>query len=189
MLTRKRANVRPSRKLSARKSSLLKVMEYQFPEVEGMEDISAAMATIKAETLFSALLKGYDLSPIKSEEQAQTAEGFLEYLLRAFEKKCPVQVEKYIHLLEMLIQEYDKLHTAAALENIPPHKLLKAMLEDEGLDQKSLVPSCFKSRSQVSEFLSQKKGREKLTAEQALKLGKRFHLNPLRFLANPVYKQ
>lgn len=155
---------------------------YQFPHVEGLEEVSAKMASVKAESLFSALRKGYDLSPIITEEQAQKAETFLEYLLRAFEKSSTQQVKAYMHLLEMLIEEYDKQHVVAAAKNIPPHKLLRAILDEDGLDQKSLVPSCFKSPSQVSEFLSQKKGREKLTADQAIKLGKKFHLDPLLFL-------
>ena len=184
MLTGKRARKKQPRKLMSHKTSSLKAMVFLFPEVEGLEDVSATMSAIKAEDLFSALLKGYDLSPIESQEQAQVAERFLEYLLRAFEKKSPEQVKTYLHLLEMLIEEYDKRHTVAAAKNISPHQLLKAILEEEQLDQKALVPSCFKSRSQVSEFLSQKKGREKLTAAQAIKLGKRFHLNPLVFLVS-----
>lgn len=182
MLTSKSARAKGQRKLVYQKS-MLKAAIYQFPEVCGLEDVSAKMATVKAETLFSALLKGYDLKPITTEEQAQNAERFLEYLLRAFEKKCPESVKTYLHLLEMLIQEYDTQHTISAVKNISPHKLLKALLEEKGLDQKSLVPNCFKSSSQVSEFLSQKPGRGKLTADQAIKLGKRFHLDPLLFLA------
>jgi antitoxin component HigA of HigAB toxin-antitoxin module len=182
MLTSKKSRTRRPKKLISFKASSLKATVYQFPEVEGLEDVSATMATIKAETLFSALVKGYDLSPIESEEQAQVAERFLEYLLRAFEKKCPAEVKTYIHLLEMLVEEYDKRHTIATIKHLSPHQILRAILEETGVDQKSLVPSCFKSQSQVSEFLSQKKGREKLTAEQAIKLGKRFHLDPLLFL-------
>lgn len=182
MLTRKSARTTRARKRIFQKTSSVKAMVYTFPKVEGMDDIWMKIATVKAETLFCALLKGYDLSPIENEEQAQAAERFLEYLLRAFEKRCPEQVKTYLHLLEMLIDEYDKKHTVAAAKNIPPHQLLKTILQEEGLDQKALVPSCFKSRSQVSEFLSQKRGREKLTAEQAISLGKRFQLNPLLFL-------
>jgi hypothetical protein len=144
MLTRKRARRLAPKKLLSFKPSSLKACVYQFPEVEGMSDVSGKMAKIKAENLFAALLKGYDLSPIEHEEQAEDAERFLEYLLRAFEKKCPDQVKTYIHLLEMLIDEYDTQHTTPALANIAPHKLLKAILEEKGLDQKALVPSCFK---------------------------------------------
>ena len=155
---------------------------FRFPEVQGLEELSRKLVGVKADCLFSALLKGYDLSLIENEEQARIAERFLEYLLRAFEKVSPEPVTKYVHLLEMLIEEYDKKHTFAAIKNIPAHKVLKALLEEESLNQKALVPSCFKSSSQVSEFLNQKKGRHKLTADQAIKLGKRFHLDPLVFL-------
>lgn len=182
MLISKKTRVRRSRRLVSLKTGSLKATVYQFPEVQGMEDISDSMRAIKAENVFSALLKGYDLSPIVCEEQAQAAERFLEYLLRAFENGCPEEVKTYLHLLEILIQEYDKKHTILTLGNMAPFRLLQAILEEEGLSQKSLVPGCFKSQSQVSEFLSQKKGREKLTAEQAVKLGKRFHLDPLLFL-------
>jgi antitoxin component HigA of HigAB toxin-antitoxin module len=134
--------------------------------------------------LFSALLKGYDLAPIENEKQAQVAEKFLEYLLRAFENEQPEQVKTYLHLLEMLIQEYDQQNRAMTIESMAPYQILQTVLEEEGLTQKSLVPSCFNSQSQISEFLAQKKGREKLTADQAIKLGKRFHLDPLLFLAS-----
>jgi antitoxin component HigA of HigAB toxin-antitoxin module len=166
-----------------KRSASLKASVYRFPRVQGLEDVSAKMAHVKAETLFSALMKGYDLSPIENEEQARWAEKFLEYLLRAFEKKCPEPVKTYVHLLEMLIEEFDKQHTVPAAHNIAPHRLLKTMLEEAGLTQKALVPACFKSASQVSEFLSQKKGREKLTAQQAIMLGHRFHLDPLLFIS------
>ena len=182
MLAKKALTRRP-KKFISHKTASLKATVYQFPEVEGLEDISKTMATVKAETLFSALLKGYDLSPIQSEEQAQAAERFLEYLLRVFEKnECSLQVTAYMHLLEMLIEEYDSRHTVGVVRNMAPHRILQAILEDEGITQKSLVPSCFKSKSQVSEFLAQKKGRQKLTALQAINLGKRFHLDPMLFL-------
>jgi antitoxin component HigA of HigAB toxin-antitoxin module len=182
MLTNKKHRKRQPGKLTSQKTGSIKAAVYHFPIVQGLEDVAAEMATVKAETLFSALLKGYDLSSITTEEQAKKAERFLEYLLRTFEKTCPQQVKTYLHLLEMLLEEYDKQHTLAAVKNIHPHKLLKTILEEDGLNQKSLVPSCFKSASQVSEFLSQKKGRERLTAQQAINLGKRFHLDPLLFL-------
>lgn len=184
MLTSRKTRVKTSRKLIHLKTSPIKANVYQFPEVQGLEDISTKMAAVKAETLFSALLKGYDLSPIENEEQAKIAERFLEYLLRAFENECPEHVKIYLHLLEMLTHEYDKLHTVDAMENIAPHRLLQVLLEEQNLTQKSLVPSCFNSQSQVSEFLAQKKGREKLTADQAVKLGKKFHLDPLLFLGH-----
>lgn len=184
MLTSKRhRSIKPG-KLTIQKTGSINAAVYHFPQIQGLEDISAKMAAITADSLFSALLKGYDLSPIESEEQAEKAERFLEYLLRAFEKTCPRQAKTYLHLLEMLISEYDQEQTVAAVKDIPPHILLKAILDEEQLDQKSLVPSCFKSASQVSEFLSQKKGREKLTAQQAIKLGKRFHLDPLLFFTD-----
>ena len=82
----------------------------------------------------------------------------------------------------MLLKEYnDGQHVPASCE-MPPHELLKALLIEDGVSQKSLVPDCFHSESQVSEFLHQKKGRSKLSYEQAQSLGKKFKVDPLSFL-------
>lgn len=128
MLTNKTKHPRPSRKLTRHKTMSVKATIYQFPNIAGLEDVASKMNAVKAETLFSALLKGFNLSTIMTEDQAKKAERFLEYLLRAFDRTCPSEVKIYLHLLEMIIKEYDEQHTFLEIKNIPPHKLLRASL-------------------------------------------------------------
>lgn len=148
----------------------------------GMEDVFHKLNQVKAENLFIALLNAYNLHPIKTEESARNAERVIEYIERAFETNVPDDVKYYAHVLHILINEYDDKHYISAAHEMAPHEFLKALLEEEGISQKALVPDCFHTESQVSEFLHQRKGREKLSYEQAVALGKRFKVDPLNFL-------
>ena len=82
-----------------------------------------------------------------------------------------------------ILDEYEAESSSKELKKVPPHEFLKALLEEDGISQKSLVPDCFATESQVSEFLHQKKGRCELSYQSAVKLGKRFSVNPLNFLS------
>lgn len=155
---------------------------YRFPVVNGFEGISAKLNAHPAENIFGALFHAFELKPIDQEETATKAERLLEYLDRAFENDMPIQISHYQHLLFLLIKEYDALHHVRAANDMSPSDFLKALLIENNVPQKSLVPDCFPSESQVSEFLHQKKGREKLSYEQAVTLGKKFKVDPLNFL-------
>lgn len=166
----------PSKKIS--KELLL----YKFPAIEGYLDISQRLDSSPAENIFGALLHAFALSPIKDERTALKAERILQYLGCAFDEYLPEDIASYQHVLLLLLDEYDKIHHIRAASDIPPHEFLKALLEEDNLLQKSLVPDCFHSESQVSEYLNQKKGRSQLNVKQALALGKKFKVNPLNFL-------
>jgi len=153
-----------------------------FPRIKGLEDVSNKLNAYPAETVFSALLHGFELRPITNDSCAQEAERMIEYLDRAFEKETPPQVEHYKHILFMLIKEYDGIHHIRASKDIPSHEFLKVLLVEDEIPQKSLVPEYFNSESQVSEFLHQKKGRKTLSYKQAVAFGKRFKVDPLNFL-------
>ena len=156
---------------------------YRFPVIDGFEAISTTLNTHPAENIFGALLHAFELKPIEVDETATKAERLLEYLDRAFEDDMPIQISHYQHLLFMLIKEYDALHHVRAAKGMSPSDFLKGLLLIENsISQKSLVPNCFRTESQVSEFLHQKKGRSKLDYEQAVILGKKFHVDPLNFL-------
>lgn len=155
---------------------------YRFPLVDGFEAISTKLNAHPAENVFGALLHAFELKPIEIDETATKAERLLEYLDRAFENDMPIQIGHYKHLLFMLIKEYDALHHVQATKDLSPSDFLKTLLIENNISQKSLVPDCFPTESQVSEFLHQKKGRNKLDYDQAVKLGKKFHVDPLNFL-------
>ncbi len=173
---RKRQFMLPSRKIAK------EMHIYEFPTICGLESISEKLNRFPAENIFGALLHALPLKPILNTASVCKAEKMLEYLGRAFENQFPKQVEYYLHILTMLLQEYDDIHHVRASKNIPPHEFLKIILLEDNLTQKSLVPECFPNESQVSEFLHQKKGRKKLSYEQAVLLGKKFKVDPLNFL-------
>lgn len=155
---------------------------YYFPAVKGLEDISFKLNAHPAENIFGALLHVFFLTPILDEQSACEAERMVEYLNRAFERDIPSEIEDYRHLLLILIKEYDDKHYQRASEKMLPHEFLKALLVEDQIPQKSLVPDCFQTESQVSEFLHQKKGRNKLSYHQAVALGKKFKVDPVNFL-------
>lgn len=155
---------------------------YRFPLVVGLEDISSKLNQLPSANLFGALFHAFELKPVVNEKNARAAERLIEYLGRAFERNTPPQILYYQHILLMLLKEYDDAHYVRASKDLMPHEFLKALLKEDGLPQKSLVPDCFPSESQVSEFLHQKAGRSTLSYEQAVVLGKKFHVDPLNFL-------
>lgn len=175
--TRKRRRYR----LCLRKT-LKEVSLYCFPVVKGLEDVAQKLNAVAADSLFVALLNAFSLRPIETERDAQDAERVLEYLERAFELDVPSEIEDYRQILSMLVSAYDDKHMLRAAEGMEPHEFLKALLREDGLSQKALVPDCFKSESQISEFLHQRKGRKNLSYAQAVALGHRFSVNPDNFL-------
>lgn len=164
------------------KKALKEVSLFCFPMVKGLEEVSRRLARVEADSLFSALLQSFRLRLIKTAEEARVAEELLEYLERAFEASCPVEIRQYKEVLLMLIAAYDEKHYTSAAKEIGPALFLKHLLQENGLCQKDLVPDCFKSESQVSEFLHQHKGRSQLSYAQAVSLGSRFGVDPLNFL-------
>ncbi len=155
---------------------------YHFPIIKGLEEISFKLNAHPAENIFGALLHAFFLTPILDQQSAVEAERVLEYLNRAFEGEMPQEVEDYQHLLLILLKEYDEKYYRRTAKEMCPHEFLKALLIEDQLPQKSLVPECFQTESQVSEFLHQKKGRDKLNYHQAVALGKKFRVDPLNFL-------
>lgn len=155
---------------------------YCFPDVVGLKEVSSKLNSYPAENIFGALLHAFALRPIHDNKCAYEAERMIEYLGRAFDSTPPLEVEYYVHILVMLLEEYDESKHIKASHDIPSHQFLKALLEEDSLTQKQLVPECFPTESQVSEFLHQKKGRNKLSYQQAVALGKKFNVDPLNFL-------
>ena len=85
--------------------------------------------------------------------------------------------EKLFRLLALLIQDYDRRH-ALPPDNSTPAERLAYLLEVSRKAPADLIP-VFGQKSHVSEAL---KGKRSISAEQARKLGKMFHLNPGYFL-------
>ncbi len=163
--------------------TLKEVSLFCFPSVVGLEKISQKLENIEADSLFSALLQVFRLRQIKSEKEAREAEGLLEYLERAFESNPPLEIRHYKEVLLLLISDFDEKHYIPTAKDIKPYVFLKLLLEENNLNQKDLVPNCFKSESQVSEFINQRKGRTQLSYPQAVALGRFFSVEPSNFLS------
>jgi len=86
--------------------------------------------------------------------------------------------KKLMDLLGLLIQDYDRRNALPA-EKSTPAEILQFLVEQSGKSATELLSPVFGQRSHVSEALS---GRRSISAEQARKLGKMFHLNPGVFL-------
>lgn len=169
-------------RLRLRKTVKKELSLFHFPAVKGLEDVSKTLNLVEADSLFSALLHGFRLRPIETEREAREAERVLEYLERAFEQDPPLEIEQYRQVLLMLVSAFDEQHYTRAAGNLAPYEFLQALIKEDGINQKELVPTCFKSESQLSEFLHQRQGRKKLTYTQAVALGRRFGVDPLNFL-------
>lgn len=147
MLTSKtRKHVKKTYRL-CRGKTLKEVSLFHFPSVKGLEDVSEKLNAVEADSLFSALLHAFSLRPIETEKDAQHAERVFEYLERAFERNVPQPIKDYQQVLLLLITAFDQKHYVRTAANLEPHEFLKALLLEDGLTQKELVPSCFKSES------------------------------------------
>jgi len=84
---------------------------------------------------------------------------------------------KLMRLLGLLIQDYDRRHALPPDDSTPAERLAY-LLEISGKTPSDLIP-VFGQKTHVSEAL---RGKRSISAEQARKLGKMFHLNPGYFL-------
>ena len=84
---------------------------------------------------------------------------------------------KLMRLLGLLIQDYDRRHALPPDDSTPAERLAY-VLEVSGKTAADLV-SVFGQKSHISEAL---RGKRSISADQARKLGKMFHLNPGYFL-------
>lgn len=85
--------------------------------------------------------------------------------------------QKLMHLLGVLIEDYDRRNALPPDDSTPPEKLA-FLLDHSGKSLADLLP-VFGQRSHVSEALN---GKRKISAEQARKLGRIFHVEPGLFV-------
>lgn len=77
----------------------------------------------------------------------------------------------------LLIEEYEQRSRGHKLSKFAPHDLLKFLMDENGMDQKSFEPGI--SQSRISDILN---GKRPITKTQAVLLGERFGLKPSIFL-------
>lgn len=139
--------------------TMKKVSIFNFPNVTGLEDVSAKLRRVKADSLFSAVQQAFNLRPIETEKEAREADRLLEYIDRAFEQDTPAEIDRYRNVLLILVQAFEDKHYIRAADGLDPADFIRLLLKEDSISQKDLVPDCFKSKSQISEFLHKRKGR------------------------------
>ena len=108
--------------------------------------------------------------PIHSEEEADAIQERMNALLDKRETRTEDE-ENFLELLGalMFLWEDGKYELPAA----EPHERVRALLEDNGLRQKDLVPHVFPTESVASEVLA---GKRKFTYDSVDRLAEYFHV-------------
>ncbi len=120
-------------------------------------------------------LKKFPPHPIKSEVQLLEVQEVIDALIDSGE--ITPEEQDYINVLGILVHEYEEKHTS--VPDLSGVELLKALIEELGLNQKDLIP-VFKTESIVSAILN---GKRRLTIEHIEKLSDLFRVSPSAFFS------
>ena len=107
---------------------------------------------------------------IESDDEYQRMLGALEALMDKDDDTMSPEDGRLLTLLAMLIEEYEDRNIP--LPRAEPHKMVKYLIEERGLEQKDLWP-VVGSKSRVSEILA---GKRAITKDQAKNLAAFFHV-------------
>lgn len=124
---------------------------------------------------YAALLAEAAPRVITSGEELERASRLAEPLLKKAESRTPEE-NALCQLLLKLIDDYQESHTI--IQELAPHELLQALLEESGQRQADLVP-IFGSRSRASDAVN---GKRTISKEQAKRLGEYFRISPAAFI-------
>lgn len=94
------------------------------------------------------------------------------------QKKRTPEETKLLHLLGLLVQDYDRKH-ATPPDKSTPAELLQFLMEHSGKSASELLTPVFGQRSHLRGALAAKRA---IGAAQARKLGKLFNVDPGLFL-------
>ena len=115
---------------------------------------------------------------IKNEKDLDLANTVISGLLdNLHTRKLTVEEEDYMHLIGLLVHEYESIHYP--IPDADPIDVIKSLLEENNLKQKDLVPCVFATESIASAVLSSKR---ELTLGQIKALSKRFNISPNVFI-------
>lgn len=127
-------------------------------------------------TAYEELLLKTKPEVIQTRERYEAVLRRVADLTRAGRHRTPEET-KLFRLLSLLIQDYDRRHALPPDEATPAERL-EYLLEISGKTPVDLLP-VFGQRSHVNEALN---GKRPISADQARKLGRMFHLNPGYFV-------
>ena len=107
---------------------------------------------------------------IETEEENERMLAEVARLMRKGEENLSPEELALLELMSVLIENFEETHYP--IEDAPPHRVLKTLMENRGLRQKDLV-HIFSSSGTISEVLNGKRG---ISKSQAKALGEYFHL-------------
>ena len=131
------------------------------------------MSGSRSSSTYIELLKTFPPRPISSEEELLATQKVIDLLIDR--GTLTLDEQDYLNVLGSLVYEYEQ--KKESLPDIEGVELLKALLDEFGLQQKDLVP-IFKSESVVSAVLN---GQQQLTASHVHKLAEFFRISPAAF--------
>jgi HTH-type transcriptional regulator/antitoxin HigA len=129
-----------------------------------------------AGTAYETLLRETRPEVIETDEQYEAVTARLAELVRKGRRRIGNET-RLMRLLGVLVEDYDRRH-ALPPANTTPADRLKYLLESSGKTPAGLL-TVFGQRSHVHEALN---GKRPISAEQARKLGKMFHVQPGVFI-------
>lgn len=129
------------------------------------------------------LFKKFPLRPIRTDDELDTASEIFSELGMKGESRTEDDSD-YMEVLERLIMDYEAKSPAiqamiADARSISPARILRSILEENGLSQAQLAREIGCHQENISAFLSGKRGLSKLTA---VRLAKRFSVSVELFL-------
>jgi HTH-type transcriptional regulator/antitoxin HigA len=113
-------------------------------------------------------------SVIETEKENERMLAEVEKLID--KPKLSAEEEKLLDLMVRLIEDFEE--EAYPMDDVPPHEMLKFLMEQRELRQRDLI-DIFGSSGRVSEMVN---GKRQITKTQAKALGKFFHIPAELFL-------
>ena len=112
---------------------------------------------------------------IETDEEFDRMAALLEELTIP-ERELTPEEDALASLIEKLVIAYDDEHYP--LPDVPPHRMVRFLMEQRGLKQADLVP-VLGSRAQVSDLVNGKRG---ISKNQIKKLAEYFEVSPELFI-------
>ncbi|NEQ70388.1 MAG: transcriptional regulator [Symploca sp. SIO2D2] len=131
------------------------------------------MSGSRSSSAYLELLKTFPPRPISSEEELLATQKVIDLLIDR--GTLTLDEQDYLNVLGSLVYEYEQKNET--IPDIHGVELLKALLDEFGLQQQDLVP-IFKSESVVSAVLN---GQQQLTTSHIHKLAELFMISPAAF--------
>lgn len=131
-----------------------------------------------ASATYANLLKEAQPRVIHDEKTHRRALEWIDRLMKR-RRLSPAQ-QALLELLSKLANDYEE--EIYPTPDVPPHEILRHLLESSGKSQAEFARAVGIPRSTISEVL---RGKRSVSVENAFRLAEYFHVEPALFLARP----